>query len=369
MDCSVQALSSGPGTLTVTFSDKNFGGNSGTATGVITGAETGNLLSGAATVDFAVWGDSGNNVAALTSLLADAGPEPWPPALMFFPGSFALSQPFSLSEVVTINASAATYLNLDASFQGTNDVGTVGHCRVTGGSNHETNNSQSACITTPPPTFVSHGGQCGAALSDETPFTPNDPCIGGSWEHNRHLTANSLVGAFHASGGGPNHNDFDSLLCACLPCDTTSVGMVGDVCNPKDKICGPSPAAAPANKICFSGVGEYTFTTGAKTVPAVFRVDIEDHGEGNSHANPLPRDRYRIRIWLLDPSCGRDPDPTTSINMALRFGASADPNQIANVLTTENLKDPTMPAPDIDDGGTMTQGNHQIHFATGATCN
>jgi hypothetical protein len=368
MDCSVQAISSGPGNLTVTFSDKNFGGNNGTATALITGAETGNLISGAANVDFAIWGDSGNGIGALTSLLADAGPQSWPPSIGFFPGSLSLGQPFSLSEVLTIQAFAPTFLTIDASFQSTLDTGTVGHCRVTGGSNHETNNSQSACITTPVPTFISHGGQCGAALSDETPFTPNDPCIGGSWEHNRHLTANSLVGSFHASGGGPNHNDFDSLLCACLPCDPTSVGMVGDVCNPKDKICGPSPAAAPANKICFSGVGEFTFTTGPRTVNAVFRVDIEDHGEGNSNANPLPRDRYRMRIWLLDPLCGRDADPTTAANMALRLGASADPSQIANVLTTENLKDPTMPAPDIDDGGTMTQGNHQIHFATGATC-
>lgn len=367
MDTSIQALSSGPGTLTVTFSDKNFGGTSGTATALITGAETGGLLHGAATVDYAVWGDGGDNLDALTSLLADAGPEPWPPALVFFPGSLDLAQPFSLSQVTTIEASEATYLNIDASLQSTIDTGSVGHCRVTGGSNHETNNTQSACITNPPPTFVSHGGQVGAALSDETPFTPNDPCIDGAWEHNRHLTANSLVGSLHASGNG-NEHDFDSLLCACLPCtnDPAAVGVVGDLCNPKDKICGPEPAAAPANKICFSGVGDFTFTTGPRTVKAVFRVDIEDHGEGNSNANPLPRDRYRIRIWLLDPNCGRDPDPAN--NIPLRFGASADPNQIANVLTTENLKDPSIGPPDIDDGGEMTQGNHQIHFATGASC-
>lgn len=369
MDTSIQASSTGPGNLTVTFSDKNFGASSGTVTAVVTGAETGNLLQGAATVDFAVWGDSSNNIDGLTSLLADAGPQPWPPALVFFPGSLSLTQPFSLSQVVTIQASAPTYLNIDASFQAPPDVGNEAGCRVTGGSNHQTNNSQSACITTPPPTFVSHGGQCGAALSDQTPFTPNDPCIGGSWEHNRHLTGNSLVGVLHAAGNGSEH-DFDSLLCACLPCtnDPGSGVVVGTICNPGDKICGPAPSPAPANKICFSGVGQFTFTTGPRTVNAVFRVDIEDHGEGNSPANPAPLDRYRIRIWLLDPNCGRDTDPNSSANIALRFGASADPNQIGTVATTENLKDPTIGPPDIDDGGDMTQGNHQIHFSTGARC-
>lgn len=370
MDVGIQAISTGPGTLTVTFSDKNFGGNSGTATGVITGSETGDLVSGGpATVDFAVWGDSANNIGALTSLLADAGPQSWPPALNFFPGSFALTQPYSLSEVLTIQASTATFLDVDASFQATNDMGNEAGCRVTGGSNHETNNSQSACITTAPPTFISHGGQVGAALSDQTPFNPNDPCISGAWEHNRHLTANSLVGAFHASGNG-NVHDFDSLLCACLPCpgDPGAVGVVGAICNPGDTFCGPTPPAAPANKICFSGVGQYTFTTGPKTVNAIFRVDIEDHGQGNGHTSQAPPDRYRMRIWLLDPDCGRDSDPSSPANLALRLGASADPNQIGILSETENLKVPTMPPPDIDDGGDLTQGNQQIHPATGARC-
>jgi len=369
MDTSVQAISSGPGTLTVTFSDVNFGGNSGLATAVINGSESGSLINGAATVDYAVWGDSGNGIGVLTTLLADAGPQAWPPGNNFFPGSLSLSEPFSLSQVLTIQAFAPTFLTIDASMQTTIDTGNEAGCRVTGGSNHETNNSQSACITTPPPTFVSHGGQVGAALSDETPFTPNDPCIGGSWEHNRHLTGNSLVGAFHATGAGKVH-EFDSLLCACLPCPENpgAVGSVGNVCNPGDRICGPTPMKAPANKICFSGVGDFTFTTGPRTVKAVFRVDIEDRGEGNSPANPLPPDRYRIRIWLLDPLCGRDTDPNSLANMALRLGASADPNQIATLATTENLKDPTIAPPDIDDGGDMTQGNHQIHPATGAHC-
>jgi hypothetical protein len=243
----------------------------------------------------------------------------------------------------------------------------IGGCRVTGGSNKETNSYQAPCITTPVPVFVSHGGQVGAPLSVGTPFTPNSPCITGEWQHNRHLHGNNLVGTFHAAGNGKVHQ-FDSLLCACLPCDenTNAVGVVGSVCNPDDRICGPEPRRAPANKICFSGVGDYTFTNGKKTVKAIFRVDIEDRSEGNSKNSTAPPDRYRIRIWLLDPSCGRNPDPNSAEAMALRLAASADPFKIANLATTEDLK-VNIP-PDIDDGGDMVQGNHQIHPATGAQC-
>jgi len=113
-------------------------------------------------------------------------------------------------------------------------------------------------------------------------------------------------------------------------------------------------------------VGDYTFTQGNKTVKAVFRVDIEDRSEGNSHASSLPPDRYRMRIWILDPSCGRSTNPDDPSNMAIRYAASADPAQIGTLATTENLK-VNIP-PDIDDGGNMTQGNHQIHPQTGAVC-
>ena len=97
---------------------------------------------------------------------------------------------------------------------------------------------------------------------------------------------------------------------------------------------------------------------------AVFRVDIEDRGEAKGPSQ-LP-DRYRIRLWLLDPSCGRNSDPDSKEAMELRFAASADPDKIANPATTEDLK-VNIP-PDIDDGGNMTQGNHQIHPETGAYC-
>ncbi len=243
----------------------------------------------------------------------------------------------------------------------------AGGCRVTGGSNHQTNSYQSACITTPLPSHISHGGQVGAPFSVGTPFMPNSPCISGEWQHNRHLSGNSLVGTFHASGNGHEHQ-FDSLLCACLPCpeNPNSPGLIGEICNPGDRICGPEPSKAPANKICFSGVGDYTFTNGRKTVKAVFRVDVEDRGEGNSQSSTAPPDRYRIRLWILDPSCGRNPDPNSAEAMAIRFAASADPTKINNLATTEDLK--VNIQPDIDDGGNLTQGNQQIHKATGAKC-
>ena len=57
--------------------------------------------------------------------------------------------------------------------------------------------------------------------------------------------------------------------------------------------------------------------------------------------------------------------------MLLRLQASANPATIGGFATTEDLTpiSPFLPVPpDIDDGGDMTQGNHQIHPATGADC-
>jgi hypothetical protein len=209
----------------------------------------------------------------------------------------------------------------------------------------------------------------GASHAGETEFTPYSTCISGEWEHDRHLTQNSLVGVLHAAGNGNTHQ-FDSLLCACLPCDTSpaAVGKVGEICNPNDRICGPLPRKAPANKICFSGVGDYTDSNGQKTIKAVFRVDIEDRSEGNSQASSPPPDRYRIRIWLLGTDC-RPFGPDSNDGLALRFAVSADAALIGSLATTENLRNPVVAgAPDIDDGGDMTQGNHQIHPETGSPC-
>src|SRR5207245_5172357 len=68
----------------------------------------------------------------------------------------------------------------------------IGGCRVTGGSNQQTNSYQAPCITTPLPLNLRHGGQVGAPVSGGSPFSPNSPCISGEWQHNRHLQGNSL---------------------------------------------------------------------------------------------------------------------------------------------------------------------------------
>jgi hypothetical protein len=233
---------------------------------------------------------------------------------------------------------------------------------VTGGSNKQTSNSQQPCITTPPPKFVSHGGQVGAPLGVATPFTPASDCIWGEWQHNRHSSRKALVGSFHAAGNG-NVHQFDSLMCACLPCPESpgAGGVIGALCNHNDRICGPEPRRAPANKICFSGVGDYTFTKSRKTVKAVFRVDVEDRGEPGGKSGPSPRDRYRIRLWILDPSCGRPFDSDSAEGQALRQAVAC-----VNPLTED--VGPSAGLPDIDDGGDMNRGNHQIHPLTGATC-
>lgn len=346
------------GVLTVELTETDFLAN-GTGEVSVGGTTDGN-------VTIRTYADAGNTPFGKTTQLSSQGP--------FGPGPFSgetttatvgTGSPYSLTIAAEINHPVPGNTGFDV------DLGIKpsarGGCRVTGGSNHQTNSFQSACITTPLPTHVSHGGQVGAPFSVGTPFTPNSACISGEWQHNRHLKGNSLVGVLHASGNG-HERQFDSLLCACLPCDENpgAVGLVGEVCNPGQRICGPLPRKAPANKITFSGVADYTFTTGNKTVKAVFRVDIEDRSEGNSQSSAPPPDRYRIRIWLLDPSCGRNPDPNSPEAMAIRFAASADPDKIAVLATTEDLK-VNIP-PDIDDGGDMTQGNHQIHPQTGAKC-
>src|SRR6185369_4272479 len=117
---------------------------------------------------------------------------------------------------------------------------------------------------------ATHGGQVGAPIGTPTAFTPDSACIQGEWTHVRHIRP-GLFGNFHAS-------TFDSLMCACLPCaeNPDSPGVIGALCNPGDRICGPEPRRAPDNKICFSGVGNYALSKGKRTEDlVVFRVDIE----------------------------------------------------------------------------------------------
>jgi hypothetical protein len=262
-----------------------------------------------------------------------------------------------------------------------------GACRTTGGG------KQPQEDTCPEVRYVTHGGQVGASFgvagapdcATDTGF--NNPCIRGEYQHVRHIKG-GLRGVFHAAGNG-HENDFDSLMCACLPCDhtdtpspfggchpadrcydsenPTSPGKKHALCNPGDRICGPEPRRAPANKICFSGVGNYTMSNGKKTPQSVvFRVDLEDRSEPGGafpKGAKAPPDRYRMRMWFI--AAGTADTPAVKALRATVACKDATCEIIPAVL--DCLGTPT-PAPDIDDGGDLDRGNRQIHPSTGASC-
>ncbi len=209
------------------------------------------------------------------------------------------------------------------------------------------------------PRYTTHGGQIGAPVGNETAFDPDSDCIHGRQTYVRHIKG-GLVGNFQA-------RSFDSLMCACLGCpENPGSGVIVDgLCNPGDRTCGPEPRRAGANKIAFSGVGNYTLTNGRRTPRSVlFRIDIEDRSEpGGSKpggATP-PADRYRIRIWVINAAdraqygqdlCGfRQAIAASKANVAIQDGA---PGALGTAVFG-------MRAPDIDDGGELERGNHQIH--------
>jgi hypothetical protein len=245
----------------------------------------------------------------------------------------------------------------------------VAGCRVTGGGTVDAcgpvpagcDPSTGACAPDCPnfaALDATHGGQVGAPVGAPTAFTPDSVCIQGEWTHVRHIRP-GLFGNFHAS-------TFDSLMCACLPCegDPNSVGVVGTLCNPGDRVCGPEPRRAPDNKICFSGVGNYALTKGKRTADlVVFRTDVEDHSEPGGTNGTNPPDRYRLRLWLVTGGGNGDlgdPNDPSSQAYALRVGVGC-----ANPLT-EDVN--TALAPDIDDGGDLIRGNQQIHPSLTKTC-
>ncbi len=208
-----------------------------------------------------------------------------------------------------------------------------GGCRVTGGGTLD--------ITNPRVVKATHGGQVGASVGIATAFTADSACIKGEWTHERHAPQSS--GNFHG-------RSFDSLNCACLACagDPDSGHVLDGLCNPGDRICGPEPRRAPDNAICFSGVGDFAPDGGGRSLRSVvFRVDVQDHSEPGGGTGPLPPDRYRIRIWFLS---GDDPSSPAAID--LRKGVAC---------AHAGVEDVTARSPDIDDGGDLATGNHQIH--------
>jgi len=284
-------------------------------------------------------------------------------------------------------------------------------CRVTGGGRQDllANPREPGVTEVCPPDsrYVTHGGQVGAPYGNGITNCPDmgnctstlgqtvlidniigNVCIHGRWTHVRHAQG-GLEGNFHA-------RFFDTLDCACLGVDVSACGLYapGDTttipgrCNPGDKIAGPEPRKAPANKIVFTGVGDWADPNGRRTPRSVlFRVDIEDRSEpGGYHpggAKP-PADRYRIRIWVLTPtecaelhSLSGTPDPgllrfrsaiAACYGIHLRDGVETEflPNNCgtAGTMFFGGCGEPrgcAVRRPDIDDGGELKNGNHQIH--------
>jgi len=231
----------------------------------------------------------------------------------------------------------------------------VAGCRVTGGGRQESGQ------TFPIARYVTHGGQVGAPVGNATDFDPDSACIRGNWEHVRHVQG-ATVGNFHA-------RSFDSLMCACLGCPqgNDSGVVMGDLCNADNTQCGPSPRKAPANKICFSGVGDYTMSRGGRDSRSVlFRVDIEDRGEPGTNRNPAndPPDRYRIRIWVLTATELAQLNADGNRLFAFRRAIACTPGSTATQDGAAGARGSAVfgvRAPDIDDGGEMDHGNHQIH--------
>lgn len=303
----------------------------------------------------------------------------------------------TLSDTVTITAEVSSSANVctlqtnglpvttSSSCQNTVNITCLQPgCRTTGGG------KQPSANTCPVVNFTTHGGQVGApfgvasAPDCATGVGFNNPCIRGEFQHVRHGKGNAS-GNFHASSNG-NEHDFDSLLCACLPCDHTDTAspfggchpddrsysaqnaVVNGLCNPGDRVCGPEPRHAPANKICFSGVGDYIAGHGKRAEnKVVFRVDLEDRSEpGGAHpkGGTPPPDRYRMRMWIVSPSA-----VDSAAVKALRATVACKDPLTEVIPATLDCVGGATPAPDIDDGGDLDRGNRQIHPNTGASCN
>jgi hypothetical protein len=213
-------------------------------------------------------------------------------------------------------------------------------CRVTGGGRQDATTSRSSfvfprqggidCLSDLAVRYVTHGGQVGGRPME---FDPDSECIQGNWEHVRHAQGGRRA-YFHA-------RSFDSLMCV------------------------------PPNKIAFSGVGDYACSKGGRKPRSVlFRVDIEGKARHSG--------RYRIRIWVLTAeelaalsgSANALNDPflcnfrraiaATGVNAPLTDGAVTAAGSPVPLGTAVFGVRP----PDVDDGGEMLHGNHQIHPQT-----
>lgn len=282
-------------------------------------------------------------------------------------------------------------------------------CRVTGGGILLPGNVDQSCIPVNTTIFpsrvnsltvvkITHGGQLGAPFAQmDCGAILGNPCIRGQWQHTRHYggTGNPrdvIDMDFHSA---TPKGVYDSLSCACLGCCDPASGAfipptIGPkvhkfaLCNPDDhKVCGPEPRPAPANAIIWSGVGQIKPETdsGSNQKAAqwvVFRIYIEDRSEpGGNHPGGAvePADIYCFQAWKTGILTSKKPDFTTIWTDFRRALGQANCDFL-NGLQNGAAPIGTLPSPtvngltaDIQDCGPMYSGNHQIHPATGATCN
>jgi len=311
----------------------------------------------------------------------------------------------ALSNHITVRAEVDTNRTDVCAFthQGSNNVVTVisttteceaqvgctqpNACRTTGGGRQDDPLVYPANVR-----YVTHGGQVGAPVGNKVctvteEFYLGNPCIHGRWTHVRHQQG-GLRGNFHA-------RYYDTLDCACLDTNTTSArvaipgvdgaadqtyvnlvygpGTVTEgVCNADDhKVAGPQPRPAPANKMVFTGVGDWADPNGRRAPRAtLFRVDLEDRSEpGGSHpkGGVYPPDRYRIRIWVLSDAEIKQLKGGQGDRYLLNFRNAISACNGLNVQDGATVPNGTaafgVRAPDIDDGGELERGNRQIHPA------
>jgi hypothetical protein len=232
---------------------------------------------------------------------------------------------------------------------------------------------------------VTHGGQMGAPFS--TPScgdVGNNPfgqlCIRGQWQHVRHFGGKNkaqssvVVDTLHTK---TPTGVFDSLKCACLPCleeaQSGGVAIVGGLCNPDDRVCGPEPRHAPGNAIIFSGVGYMTSCATANgrgragAQPVLFRVYVEDRSEpGGSFPGGAngPADIYCFQAWAING------DYTKDVGIvAMRQALANDNCAFLQGYVPGDLPNPELFGKAlINDCGPLRTGNHQIHPSTGSTC-
>ena len=111
--------------------------------------------------------------------------------------------------------------------------------------------------------------------------------------------------------------------------------------------------------------------TADSTVPCVFRVDLEDHGEPGGRfpkGGSPPPDRYRMRMWFIH---GLSPDSASvkALRDAVACHNPLDERVETMLPCAQKLQGSSaVPAPDIDDGGDLDHGNQQIHRNTAAPC-